>query len=130
LTELPLSEREKRFIGEFPGRIARFTDGEREIIIRWITNETRKLHPSADCFKALGYTLHPMPIRVAAEGSRWSSFEALRGNEKLRVYERIYDQDGNSWVDVSAWYWAALTDNTKGPWWAVTIAESELKTTE
>src|SRR5262249_38934378 len=34
LTQLPLSSREERFAADFPGRIARFSDGEREMIIR------------------------------------------------------------------------------------------------
>jgi hypothetical protein len=39
------------------------------------------------------------------------------------VYERIYDVAGNSWSDVSAWYWAALLGKSAGPWWSVVIAE-------
>ena len=52
---LPKTEREGRFEQDFPGRIARFTDGRREIIVRWITQESRTLHPAADCFRGLGY---------------------------------------------------------------------------
>lgn len=55
LMELPLSKRERRFNNDFPGRIARFTDGTREFVIRWVIQETRKLHPGADCFKGIGY---------------------------------------------------------------------------
>src|SRR5262245_13037243 len=39
LTQLPLSPREERFAADFPGRVARFTDGHREIIIRWRSEE-------------------------------------------------------------------------------------------
>src|ERR1051325_11477965 len=56
LTPLALNEMETSFASDFPGRIARFTDGNREIIIRWVTEPTRKLHPSSDCFQGLGYT--------------------------------------------------------------------------
>lgn len=123
LTTLPLSEREQRFGGDFPGRIARFTDGEREIVIRWVTEASRKLHPASDCFEGVGYQVSPLPLRVDAEGKRWGSFTATRQNEKLRVSERIYTDGGDSWSDVSAWYWAATGDTTAGPWWAITIAE-------
>ena len=41
LTPLPLSATEKKFATGFPGRIARFSDGEHEIIIRWVTEATR-----------------------------------------------------------------------------------------
>jgi hypothetical protein len=124
LTALPLQERERRFASDFPGRIARFTDGKREIIIRWVTEATRKLHPASDCFEGIGYSIHPQPLRVDGAGERWGSFTAVRRDEKLRVYERIYTDTGQSWTDVSAWYWAA-DENAAGAWWAVTVAENE-----
>jgi hypothetical protein len=31
------------------GRIAHFTDGEREAVLRRVTKATRKLHPASDC---------------------------------------------------------------------------------
>src|SRR5262245_8115155 len=51
LKPLPLSSREERFVADFPGRVGRFTNGKREIIIRWVARETRALHPASDCFK-------------------------------------------------------------------------------
>jgi hypothetical protein len=128
LTALPLSEREERFGREFPGRTARFTDGRREIIIRWVTEPTRKLHPASDCFEGLGYSVKPSALRVDAQGSRWASFTAVRGDERLGVYERIYTERGDGWTDVSAWYWSALGEKSVGPWWAVTVAEREQET--
>ncbi len=125
LTALPLSEREQRFSSDFPGRIARFTDGEREVIFRWVTEATRKLHPASDCFVGIGYHVQPLPLQIDEAGARWGSFNAIRGGEKLRVYERIYTDTGNGWTDVSAWYWAAVSDETAGPWWAATVAEKE-----
>ena len=53
LTALPMTELEQRFMSDFPGKIGRFTDGEREIVIRWVTEATRKLHPASDCFQGL-----------------------------------------------------------------------------
>lgn len=130
LTMLPLSERERRFSRDFPGQTARFTDGEREIIIRRVTEATRKLHPASDCFEGIGYRVRPLPLRVDNMGARWGSFIAMRGAERLRVYERIYaDDGGNGWSDVSAWYWAAATGGkTSAPWWSVVIAEKESET--
>jgi hypothetical protein len=46
-----------------------------------------------------------------------------RRDETLKVYELIADTQNAHWPDVSAWYWAALAENTNGPWWAYTIAE-------
>jgi hypothetical protein len=123
LRELPLSEREQRFLQDFPGRVGRFTDGQREIIIRWVAAPTRKLHPAADCFAAIGYAVTPLPLRVDAAGRRWSASRVTRRDETLKVYELIADTQNAHWPDVSAWYWAALAENTNGPWWAYTIAE-------
>ena len=124
LTMLPLSERERRFGDDFPGRVARFTDGEREIVIRWVTEASRKLHPASDCFEGVGYRVEPLPLRVDEAGRRWGSLKATRRDEKLRVFERIYADGGESWPDASAWYWAAAGDAGAGPWWAVTVAEN------
>jgi len=126
LTRLPLSSREERFAADFPGRIARFSDGEGEMIIRWVERETRALHPASDCFKGLGYSIRPLPVRVDQSGRRWGSFEARRGDEALRVHERIYDSaDKESWSDVSSWYWQAMMGKTSGGWWAVIVAERQ-----
>ena len=122
LTELPLSEREKFFLEDFPGTVGRFSDGKREIVVRFVTEATRKLHPATDCFRAIGYQTKPLPLRVDGEGKRWSCFSARKSNEDLNVCERIYDKAGNEWTDVSAWYWAALSE-TDGEWSAITVAE-------
>lgn len=124
LKQLDLTEREKRFGEGFPGEIARFTDGEREIIIRYVTEPTRMLHSASDCFKGIGYSIEPQPLRIDENGNKWGAFRATRRADDLKVYERIYDAQGNSWTDVSAWYWAAITGKTNGAWWAVTVAEN------
>jgi len=122
LKELPLSEREKFFLEDFPGSVGRFSDGRREIIVRFVTEATRKLHPATDCFRAIGYQTKPLPLRVDGEGKRWGCFSAVKSGEELNVCERISDDAGNEWTDVSAWYWAALIE-TNGEWRAITVAE-------
>lgn len=123
LTRLELTERERRFGAGFPGETRRFTDGEREIIIRFVAEATRKLHPAADCFQGVGYEVRPLPMRVDEAGARWSCFAATRDEERLQVCERIHDETGGSWTDVSAWYWsAAMSTRTRPPWWATTVA--------
>jgi hypothetical protein len=125
LTPLALTELEKRFNIGFPGRIGRFSDGEREIIVRWVTEATRKMHPASDCFQGLGYTVKPLALHRDDKGLLWASFNATKGDNRLRVYERIYNESGESWTDVSAWYWAAMRYSGNGPWWAITVAEKE-----
>ncbi|MGE3466134.1 MAG: hypothetical protein AB7J13_04315 [Pyrinomonadaceae bacterium] len=123
LRDLGLSEREQFFLNDFPGQIGRFTDGYREIIIRRVTESTRKLHPASDCFEAVGYSTTPLPIRVDENNKRWACFVATRNDDRLRICERIYDHQGNDWTDVSSWYWA--TWGKSGEWWALTVAERE-----
>jgi hypothetical protein len=124
LRALPLGALEQRFAAEFPGRIARFSDGEREIVLRWVSRETRMLHPASDCFRGMGFSITPKPLRVGSGGERWGSFIAVRGESAFSVSERIHDDHGNQWTDVSSWYWAATTGKSQGAWWAVTFATS------
>lgn len=123
LKQLALSEREQRFARGFPGRIAKFTDGRRTIVMRWVRQRTRKLHPATDCFRGIGYAVKPLPVRVDSQGNLWGSIECSKGNEKTKVCERIRDEAGRSWADVSSWYWGALLGGTDGPWWATTVVE-------
>ena len=125
IRERPLSEREQRFNGNFPGRIAKFTDGRREFILRWVTQGTRQLHGSADCFRGMGYTVTPQSAMIDGRRATWSCFVAERAGHRLLVRERITDADGREWTDVSAWYWSVALRQTKGPWMAVTIAAEE-----
>lgn len=124
LRQLPLSARELKFSVDFPGHIARFSDGEREIIIRYVTNSTRMLHAASDCLRGVGYSITPSALEVDANGNKWSAFRAARGSDVLNVRERIYDEQGRSWTDVSTWYWSVVMGRTSGPSWAVTVAAS------
>ncbi len=125
LTELPLSEREARFTAGFPGRVGRFHDGEREIIVRWVARPTRKLHPASHCFAAHGYVIEPGPGQRDAAGRDWSSLVARKDGEVVHVREGIRDTSGQQWPDVSAWYWAAARSRSRGPWWSFIVAETE-----
>ena len=124
MTELPLSNREAAFADEFPGRIARFSDGRREIILRWVATATRRLHPASGCFNGLGYSITPSAMQHAASGTPMSCFRARRGGEELEVCEQISAASGSeTWPDVSSWYWPALLGQSLGPWWSVVVAE-------
>jgi hypothetical protein len=121
--QVPPSAREARFASGFPGQIGVFTDGPRIYVVRWVHSATRKLHPTSDCLRALGYATQPGPIVASADGTHWGSVNAQRATEKLRVRERIVDSAGYEWTDVSAWFWSAVLNHTAGPWWAVTVFE-------
>jgi hypothetical protein len=124
LRELPLSEREERFGAGFPGRIARLSDGQRELVVRWVAVPTRQLHSAADCFRGLGYSTTTPTLWRQEDGNTWHRFTAARGAARLTVREAITtDGTASRWTDVSQWYWDALLGRTQGPWWAVTVAE-------
>jgi hypothetical protein len=59
------------------------------------------------------------------DGKEYACFTAHEQNQSqpTYVFERIYDEHGQSYTDVSAWYWASLLDQTRAPWWSVTIAQ-------
>ncbi len=136
LRPLALTPPETRFAGTFPGTMARFTDGSREILFRRVTRPTRKLHPASDCLRASGYTVTPLPAETAGPGRTWSRLAATRKGERLEVRELVVAGDGTAagtsalegagnaetWTDVSAWYWNALWGRSAGPWTAVTIS--------
>jgi hypothetical protein len=122
---LPLNQGELRFENGFPGKVGKFSDGTREMAIRWVTEPTRMLHPASDCLQGLGYSVKPQPLLVDETARRWGCLLAIRHDQTIRVRERIYDNAGNEWTDVSSWYWAAVLGKTSGPWWAVTIAERQ-----
>jgi hypothetical protein len=123
LQELPLGEREAGFARGFPGRTARFWDGRREIVMRWVAEPTRRLHSAADCLRAVGYAIAPLPVRRDAAGRLMGCFRAHGPAGDLSVCELIRDGDGGSWPDVSAWYWHALLGIGRGPWWSIVVAE-------
>ena len=126
LTPLPLTPREAVFVRGFPGRVGRFHDGRREIIVRWVSAPTRLLHPAADCFRGIGYAVTPLPARRSADGHVMGCFRATRGKEAVTACELIRGTDGEHWPDVSAWYWSALLGASPAPWWSYVVAEPEV----
>lgn len=125
LIRLPIAEKEQGFTDSFPGKIARFTDGSREIIIRYIEKPSRKVHPSADCFRGSGYKIQPQPISKDQNNNLWGCVTAKRNEKSYQVCERIYDETGKSWYDMSSWFWSTLLERKTGPWWAITVAEQQ-----
>jgi hypothetical protein len=122
LRPLALSEVEQRFARQFPGTLARMTDGREVLVLRAVHRPTRMLHPAADCYRGLGYRVASEQLQLDAEGRLWRCFEAMRAGQRLKVCERIVDAQGGGFTDASAWYWAALLGQSQGPWQAITIA--------
>jgi exosortase/archaeosortase family protein len=125
LSRRPLHPVDERFAVGFPGEIGVFADDERRIVFRRVRQPTRKLHPAADCLRAAGYRVRPLPAIRDRDGALWSALEATAPQNSMRllVRERIADGAGNAFTDVSAWFWAATWRPQDGPWLAVTVCE-------
>jgi hypothetical protein len=122
LTAVPLRADEQRFLADFPGAVARFTDGERDIVLRWVTQPTRRLHPAEDCYRGWGFLVTPTRIQRDRDGAPWRCFGARKAGSEREICEQLGDADGARWTDVSSWYWAATLGRTQGPWLVTTVA--------
>jgi hypothetical protein len=114
---------EAQFARGFPGRIARFDAGAFELVLREAREPTRRLHPAADCFRGLGYSIEATHVERGADATPWRCFVARRGDRSVRVCEHIEAADGAVFTDTSAWFWAAALGRSTGPWRAVTRVE-------
>jgi hypothetical protein len=124
LMNLPLSDKERLFNNGFPGEIRRFTNGEKELIIRRVATPTRKLHPATDCFKGIGYHIKPLPINFNQQQTKMGCFVASKqGNQALKVCEYIESIQGRSWSDVSSWYWNEVFKPEPAGYLSVVVAE-------
>ena len=122
LRPLALSEVERRFAKQFPGSVARMTDGTQVLVLRTVTQPTRMLHPATDCYRGLGYRIRDEQLEEQTDHERWRCFVAERAGQRVRVCERIEDAQGQGFTDASAWYWASIAGRSSGPWKALTVA--------
>jgi len=127
LRPLALSARSAELAAAFPGEIKTFTAGNTTLIYRFIAQATKQLHPAADCYRAGGYEITYLPVYRDAQGLYWGAAEAKKGAENLDIHERIFDNRGNSWTDISKWYWAALLGRSTGPWWSIVEVAPSVK---
>jgi hypothetical protein len=116
LIPLPLTAREQRLGHGFAGALARFTDGESQLVLRWLEGTPRGYHGAVDCYRGLGFRIEPLPEHTDSDGNTWSAFRALRGSEHLRVAERVSTPDGRRhWTVPAQWFWSAALGGSRGP---------------
>jgi hypothetical protein len=125
LSATGLNAAERAFGERFPGRMGRFSDGSRLVVLRWVTAPTHNVHSGANCLETIGYKLKPGDWRRDPDGVIWSTWTAEGPDGRLLIRERCHDGRGRSWPDVSTWFWAAVMGRTEGPWWVVTVAERQ-----
>ncbi len=122
LEKLPQTPEESAFSLSFPGTLASFRWGKSQVVLRSVTEATRRLHASRDCLRAAGFTTTDAVTARFADGTRWAKFHATRDGMRRTVFERISSgTDDSAWTDVSAWYWSALRHPLNGPWRAETV---------
>ena len=127
LTAMRIDDAERKLIGRFPGALARFSDGERELLMRWVTRPTRQLHPAEDCYRGWGFEVSASEVRAGHDGSRWRCFTATRSggpDQSREVCEQVRDVEGGFFTDVSSWYWASTLGRSRGPWLSIIVAGS------
>ena len=123
LKRIDFTWRERSFVEGFPGQVAHFSDGRRELIMRYTERATRKMLSASNCFSQAGFRITPLDGFTDAKGRTWSLFEAEKFGETLRVSERVTDRRGREWPSVGSWYWAATFGWSNGPWWTVTVVD-------
>jgi len=122
LHPLPSTDAEMAFAKSFPGTLVSYQWGSDQVILRRVTEATRRLHPSRDCLRAAGFETTETITITLGDGSQWARFSATRDGIRRIVHERITSgRNGSAWTDVSAWYWAALGHPLNGPWQAETV---------
>lgn len=122
LEPLPPSATEMAFARSFPGTLGSYGWGGDQVILRRVSEATRRLHSSRDCLRAAGFdTTEAITIQLG-DGSEWARFHATRDGLRWSVWERIISERNDSiWTDVSAWYWSAIRHPLNGPWQAQTV---------
>lgn len=123
LTKLSLTERDKEFQNGFPGKFARFKTQSSEVLIRYVTNATRKLHPAADCLRGIGYQIKPLSAEKTRTNGVKSCVRADKDGKSIKVCEFIVGKEGQEFSDPSTWFWHAFFNPKAGPWYAFTVSE-------
>jgi hypothetical protein len=120
LTQLADTPEEARFYAEHPTRHARFSDGQRIILMRWADSRIEGFHLAGPCFRAFGFQLEELPSR-----SSESCFRAKRAGVTQRVCEHIRDGKGRTFASMEAWHLAQMLRTTEPPYVGVSIVELE-----
>ncbi|MDR2529001.1 MAG: exosortase/archaeosortase family protein [Synergistaceae bacterium] len=145
LSDVPASPETALFWRDFPGACQEFAiqsedDGgfvttEDRLVLRFVREATRRLHPAEDCFRGAGYGIKPLPLLLDGDGRRWSVFTAEKAGLQWTVRQCVIsvpDEDlrraekatqARSWPDVAAWYWDTARPGFSTPALAITVIQ-------
>jgi hypothetical protein len=113
-----------RFAKGSNAHLQRYASEDSQLLVRTVHTVSRSLHPAADCYRGMGYSLSEIQLHKR-EGLVWRCFIASKGERKERVCERIESlADASSYTDTSAWFWAAALGRSQGPWRALTLRQA------
>lgn len=129
VTLLPLGLRPPTPSASDPETMEHFGDGRREWTVRRIAEPSRRVHPAEECYRATGWQVRPLPMRIAPARPagvlsgplRWGCFEATRGAERVEVCQTIVASGGRSWSDGGSWWWSTFPGRHEGPWLGVVM---------
>ena len=90
-----------------------------------------------DCSTGLFFTNEKiLPGILDVQSATYDNPDAVPARAHIQVADRISwmerallcssvirDERGETWPDVSAWYWHAMLGSIPGPWWSFIVAE-------
>lgn len=136
LERLPDTAMDRRWAAVAPGPLARFAlaDGS-ELLLRWVDQPGREVHPPEDCYRGNGYRVASMPpvhapVAVPGTGAAarqgeaviWRRFRAEREGAAWEVRGVIVSRTGETYPDSGWWWWRVMGPGARdrGPWWVIT----------
>jgi hypothetical protein len=110
-------------------RIESFREGRHEFRLCHIAEPSRRVHPAEECYRATGWKVRALPMRilpardtgVLSGALRWGCFEATRRTERVEVCETFVDAQGRSWSDAGSWWWSTMFSRGAAPWLGVVM---------
>jgi hypothetical protein len=115
---------ERRFALMGKAQVQQYASRDATLLVRTVHSVSRSLHPAADCYRAIGYSLSEIKLRQRKDAT-WLCFVASKNGSREQICERVESlADGSSFTDTSSWFWAAALGKSKGPWRAITVREA------
>jgi hypothetical protein len=124
LSRLPDTPEERAFYGRHALEHARFSDGERVLLMRWAGADITGFHLAEACFRAFGFTLSPMPAR-SDSAAREHCYRARRKGVAQRVCEQIRDGQGQVFASEPTWQLARVLGQSPPPYLGISVVELE-----